>query len=172
MASESEHRAAIDKFRAFYDETLCRHVGSRPPDPYPGQRVNAYRVEALRSFKRTYLPQNHELAKVNFRRTAHNLRNDSAGLNNFLAAMEPQLLEACRVEAHNPAHVPRGELKEIKVRDPQGVHIFTKFIGGLNERGEEECFVKSMGRPGRVGRLNPNPESSAALRLWNGAQGV
>jgi hypothetical protein len=142
VANPSQHRNAIDKFRAYYDDTLTRHVGARPPEPFAGQTVTDYRIEALRSFKQTYLPRAHKLYGVNFRRTAHNLRNDSAALNDFLSVMEPQLLAACRTEANNPAHVPRGELKKIEEYDQTGHLKMIKFIG-------QESFVKQMMRPGR-----------------------
>jgi hypothetical protein len=142
MASADEHRFHIDKYREYYDQALTRHVGARPPEPFPGQTLTDYRIEALRSFKQSYLPQNHELYGVNFRRTRASFRNDAAGLNAFLSTIEPQLLAACVTEANNPAHVPPGELKQIEVLDETGRLRMTKFIG-------QECFVKAMGRPGR-----------------------
>jgi hypothetical protein len=163
MATEAEHRIAIDRFRQYYDETLCRHVGSRPPDPFPGQTVNEYRVEALRAFKKTYLPQTHQYAKINFRKLRASHRNDNAGLNIILAGFEPDVLAACLVEANNPVHVPKGELKEIKVRDATGVHTFTKFIG-------QECFTKMFGRPGKRVVINRNPADTSPLREWHGAR--
>src|SRR5262245_38543849 len=120
MATEAQHRMAIDRFREYYDQTLTRHVGARPPDPQAGMSVTDYRVEALRAFKQTYLPPTHDLYKINFRRTRANYRDDSASLNAFLSAIEPQLLAACRTEANNPAHLEPGQLKAINEYDQTG----------------------------------------------------
>jgi hypothetical protein len=97
-----------------------------------GQTVTDYRREMCRQFKRTFLPQNHDLYRVNYR----GLKNDS------LQALEPQLLQACVVEANNPNTVDPGEFRKIEVRNQYGQLQMTKFIG-------PECFVKQMGRPGR-----------------------
>jgi hypothetical protein len=162
MTTEAQHRTVIDQFRQYYDETLCRHVGARPPTPFPGQTVSDYRVEALRSFKRTYLPQNHDLAKVNFRRERHNHRNDEAGFAELLAGLEPQVLAACLLEANNPLHVPKGQLKEIKRMDQTGHLRMIEFIG-------QESFVKQMTIPGRRVRINQNPTPNDAQQRWHGA---
>src|SRR5215467_16391424 len=102
MPSEQEHFDAARKFQAYYDETL-RKVGMRAPQPVLGQTVNTYRRETLRTLKRTFLPQNHELYQVQYRQ----LKADALGV------LEPQLLNACVVEANNPIHVPPGELRKI-----------------------------------------------------------
>jgi hypothetical protein len=142
MATEAQHRHAIDKFRSYYDETLTRHIGARPPDPFPGQSLIDYRIDACAAFKKTYLPQNHDLYKVNFKKTRATLRDDTTALNAFLEVIEPQLLAACKVEANNPLHVPPGELKQINRLDQTGHVKMTEFIG-------QDCFVKQMMRPGR-----------------------
>jgi hypothetical protein len=103
MASEQEHYAAAQKYQEYYDNVL-RKVGMRAPQPTLGQKVNDYRVETLRMMKRTFLPQNHPLYKVNYR----GLRDDSA----TISAFEPQLLNAVPIEAYNPAHVPPGEKED------------------------------------------------------------
>jgi hypothetical protein len=84
--------------------------------------------------KRTFLPQNNEYYRVNYR----GLRNDSAALN----ALEPLALAEVLVQAKNPLNVPKGEIREIKEYDRGGRHMSSKFIG-------QESFVKAMGRPGR-----------------------
>ena len=131
MSSEQEHFDAARRFQAYYDETL-RRVGARAPQPVLGQSVNDYRRETLRQFKRTFLPEVHDLYKVNYR----GLKADA------LQVFEPQLLQACVVEANNPAHVPRGELRKIEAFDQYGQVKTIKWIG-------QESFVKAMGRPGR-----------------------
>src|SRR6516165_1633729 len=131
MSSEQEHFDAARKFQAFYDETL-RKVGVRAPQPVLGETVNHYRRETLRSLKRTFLPQTHPLYEVQYRE----LKADALGV------LEPQLLEACVVEANNPAHVPPGELRKIEEFDQYGQVKTIRFVG-------PESFVKQMGRPGR-----------------------
>src|SRR5262249_53435179 len=104
----------------------------RAPEPVLGQTVNDYRRESLRTMKRTFLPPAHDLYKVNYR-----------GLQSgVLKAFEPQLLAAVVVEANNPVHVPRGELRKIEEFDELGKTRMFRFVG-------QECFVKQMGRPGR-----------------------
>ena len=131
MASEQEHFDAARKFQAYYDDTL-RKVGMRAPQPVLGQTCNDYRRETLRTLKRTFLPQVHELYKVNFRGLPADV------LNPF----ETQLLSAVVVEANNPIHVPAGELRKIEELDEYGKLKTIRWIG-------QESFVKQMGRPGR-----------------------
>ena len=131
MPSEQEHFDAARKFQAFYDETL-RKVGMRAPQPVLGQTVNTYRRETLRTLKRTFLPQNHELYRIQFRGLPADV------LNPF----EAQLLSAVVVEANNPIHVPVGELRKIEELDEYGKLKTIRWIG-------QESFVKQMGRPGR-----------------------
>jgi hypothetical protein len=124
-------RAALRTHQSRYDEVL-RRVGSRAPDPVLGQDELTYRQEVCRMMKQTFLPRNHELFAVQMRQ----LRADA------LNAIEPQLFAAVEVEAFNPAHVLPGELMSREVIDPYGKTTMIKFVG-------PECFVKSMGRPGR-----------------------
>ena len=131
MPSEQEHFDAARKFQAFYDETL-RKVGMRAPQPVLGQTVNTYRRETLRTLKRTFLPQNHELYQIQFRGLPADV------LNHF----EAQLLSAVVVEANNPIHVPVGELQKIEELDEYGKLKTIRWIG-------RESFVKQMGRRGR-----------------------
>jgi hypothetical protein len=67
VATQQEHFDASRKFQAYYDETL-RNIGMRAPQPVLGQTCNDYRRETLRTIKRTFLPQNHELYQVQMRR--------------------------------------------------------------------------------------------------------
>src|SRR5215831_12232706 len=131
MSTPEQHFDAARKFQAYYDDTL-RKVGMRAPQPVLGETVNHYRRETLRNLKRTFLPQNHDLYQVQYRA----LQADA------LAVFEPQLLQACVVEANNPAHVPPGELRKIEEYDEYGKVKTIRFIG-------QESFVKQMGRPGR-----------------------
>src|SRR5262249_14600810 len=109
-----------------------RQVGMRAPQPIRGQTTNDYRRETLRIIKRTFLPPAHDLYQVNYR----GLRADA------LQALEPQLLQAAVIEANNPAHVPRGELKKLEEMDEYGKVRSIRYI-------DQESFVKQMGRPGR-----------------------
>jgi hypothetical protein len=131
MPSEQDHFDAARKFQAFYDETL-RKIGARAPQPVLGETVNHYRRETLRNLKRTFLPQNHDLYQVQCRQ----LPADALGV------LEPQLLNACIVEANNPAHVPPGELRKVEQIDQYGQVKTINWIG-------RESLVKAMGRPGR-----------------------
>jgi len=131
MSTPEQHFDAARKFQEFYDQAL-RKVGARAPQPTLGQTVNNYRRETLRQLKRTFLPPAHDLYKVNYR----GLEADA------LQVFEPQLLNACVVEAYNPAHVPLGELRKVEELDEYGKLKTIKWIG-------RESFVKQMGRPGR-----------------------
>jgi hypothetical protein len=131
MSTEQDHFDAARKFQAFYDETL-RKVGARAPQPTLGQSCNDYRRETLRNLKRTFLPPAHDLYQVQYRQ----LKSDA------LPIFERQLLDACIVEANNPAHVPAGELRKIEEIDPYGQVKTINWIG-------QDCFVKQMRRPGR-----------------------
>jgi hypothetical protein len=131
MSTPEEHFDAARKFQEFYDNTL-RKVGMRAPQPVLGTTVNNYRRETLRTLKRTFLPQNHELYRIQFRGLPADV------LNPF----EAQLLNAVVVEANNPAHVPPGELRKIEELDEYGKLKTIRWIG-------QESFVKAMGRPGR-----------------------
>jgi hypothetical protein len=131
VATPEEHFSASKKFQEYYDETL-RKVGVRAPQPVLGETVNHYRRETLRSLKRTFLPQTHPLYEVQYRE----LKADALGV------LEPQLLEACVVEANNPAHVPPGELRKIEEFDQYGQVKTIRFVG-------PESFVRQMMRPGR-----------------------
>jgi len=130
MASQQEHFDASRKFQAYYDEAL-RKVGMRAPQPVLGETVNHYRREALRTMKKTFL-QHHPLYEVQMRE----LKADA------LQVFEPQVLQACVVEANNPAHLEPGELRKIEEMDEYGKVRTIKWIG-------QESFVKQMGRPGR-----------------------
>src|SRR5262245_19805806 len=131
MATPEEHFDASRKFQEYYDATL-RQVGMRAPQPVLGTTVNNYRRETLRTIKRTFLPQNHPLYQVQMRE----LKADA------LQVFEPQVLQACVVEANNPAHLEPGELKKIEEFDEYGKVKTIRWIG-------QESFVKQMGRPGR-----------------------
>jgi hypothetical protein len=131
VPTPEQHFDASRQFQAYYDETL-RRVGARAPQPVLGQPVNDYRRETLRQLKRTFLPQNHDLYQVQYRR----LPPDA------LQVFEPQLLKAVVQEANNPIHVPPGELRKIEEMDEYGKVRSIRWIG-------QDCFVKQMMRPGR-----------------------
>lgn len=148
MSTDQQHFEASRRFQEYYDATL-RQVGSRAPAPSLGMTVNNYRRETLRTLKRTFLPQNHDLYQVQYR----DLKADA------LDALEPQLLKAVAVEAVNPAHVPPGELKKIERMDEYGKVKCVEFIG-------QESFVKAMTRPGRrvVKFMAPADGNGRAIR--------
>src|SRR5215472_14883906 len=131
MSSAEEHLSACLKFQEYYDDTL-RKIGMRAPQPVLGTTVNDYRRETLRTIKKTFLPQDHELYRIQFRGLPADV------LNPF----EAQLLSAAVVEANNPIHVPPGELRKIEELDEYGKLKTIRWIG-------QESFVKAMGRRGR-----------------------
>jgi hypothetical protein len=131
MATEQQHFAAARQYQAYYDEAL-RNVGVRVPGPVLGQTCNDFRRETCRHLKRTFLPQIHDLYKVNYR----GLEADT------LAIFEPQLLQACVTEANNPAHLQPGEIRKVERLDETGRVRCIDWIG-------QESFVRAMGRPGR-----------------------
>jgi hypothetical protein len=131
MASEQDHFKACRQFQEYYDQTLSK-VGTKAPAPLLGQNVYDYRRETLRTLKRTFLPQNHDLYQVQYR----SLRSDA------LEALEPQLLRAVVTEAVNPANLEPGELRMIPKIDPQTGVKTNNWYG-------QDSFVKFMGRPGR-----------------------
>jgi len=131
VSTPEQHFDDARKFQEFYDNTL-RKIGMRAPQPVLGETVNNYRRETLRTIKKTFLPSNHELYRIQFR-----------GLpSDVLNPFEAQLLSAAVVEANNPIHVPRGELRKIEEMDEYGKVKTIKWIG-------QESFVRQMMRPGR-----------------------
>jgi hypothetical protein len=148
MSTDQQHFDAARQYQAYYDQTL-RKVGAKAPQPTLGQSVNDYRRETLRNLKRTFLPKVHPLYEVQYR----SLRSDA------LQALEPQLLQACVVEANNLAHVPPGELKKIERMDEYGKVRCVEFVG-------QESFVKQMTRPGRrvVKFLAPSDSYGRSVR--------
>jgi hypothetical protein len=152
IPSEQQHFNASREYQAYYDSYL-RNVGGRAPEPTLGQTVNDYRRETCRMFKRTFLPQNHELYQVNYR----GLQADA------LPVYEKQLLEASVQHATNPQTlgVLPGEYKPVKTHNPYtGAVDAIKFIGHWDPATRsEDSFVKYMGRPGRLARIrNPTTD--------------
>jgi hypothetical protein len=145
MSTPQQHFDAARKFQEYYDETL-RNIGARAPQPTLGQTVNDYRRETLRTIKRTFLPQNHDLYKVNYR----GLKADA------LDVFEPQLLATAKVEAFNPATVEPGQFREIVKRDPRNGYEERQFIG-------PRSFVYDMKRPGRRTTLRQMQETAERL---------
>jgi hypothetical protein len=133
LTFEKDHFDVNRQIQEKYQNTLDQ-IGVRVPPPVLGQSVNEYRCEMLRQLKRTFLPQNNEYYRLNYR----GLKNDSAALN----ALEPLALQEILVQAQNPMNVPKGEIREIKEYDRDGRHIASRFIG-------QDSFVKFMSRPGR-----------------------
>jgi hypothetical protein len=132
VAPEQEHLSACRKWQEYFDNHL-RDVGARVPEPTLGQHPNDYLRESCRTFKRSFLPPNHDLYQVQWR----GLRGDA------LDALVPQLMTACKAEANNPNTVPPGEFRQVKVHNPYTGRVDAiKFIG-------PECFTKQLGRPGR-----------------------
>jgi hypothetical protein len=136
--TEQEHFDRARDYQEYYDNSL-REVGVRAPPPKLGQTVNDYRRETLHALQKALLQKHPEYSKTEFRE----LRNDS------LAVFEPQALQACVLERKNPANIPPGEIKPIKVFDEYGRLKYTEFYGGRLPNGEQTCFTQEWTRPGR-----------------------
>jgi hypothetical protein len=131
MATEQEHFQACRRFQEYYDQVLSK-VGSKAPAPSPGQAVNHYRRESLRTFKRTFFAQTHPLYPIQMRA----LPDDA------IEPIETQVLAAVPVEAINPANYEPGEIRLVPWTDPQTGRKENRFYG-------QHSFVKDMMRPGR-----------------------
>ena len=136
MASPQQHFEASRKWQEHYQREV-EDIGLNIPPPTLGQSTNDYRREMMRLMKKTFLPQAHELSRVNMR-----------GLpDTALAGIELALLPAVKVEAFNPLTVPKGEFREIVKTDANGLKTRC-FVG-------QEHFTKFMGRPGRLAKFRP-----------------
>src|SRR5215813_11417425 len=102
MSSPQEHYDAARRYQEYFDSAL-RKVGMRAPQPTLGETVNDYRRKVLVQAKKTFLPRTHELRQFSL----DDVRPDA------LKVIEPQILDACVVEASNPANVPASELRKI-----------------------------------------------------------
>src|SRR5215813_4969607 len=130
MASEQQHFDASRRWQEHYQKEL-EDLGLNVPSPTLGQSTNDYRREMMRLLKQTFIPTTHDLYKVQMRQLP----------DDVLAGFEQMLLPACRVEAFNPATVPKGEIRKVVKTDANGLKV-RHFIG-------RDSFVKFMGRPGR-----------------------
>jgi hypothetical protein len=147
--TEQQHFNACRQYQAYYDNAF-RDVGGHVPQLTFGQTVNNYRRECLRAFKRTFLPQNHELYQIQYR-----------GLSpDALPVFEKQLLEACVQHATNPQTLGGlpGEYKQVKARNPYTDRVDAiHFIGHWDAASQSErsfCADPAYGfRPGRVAKI-------------------
>ena len=114
-----------------FDQEL-RDINWRAPPPTLGQSPDDYARETCRLLKRKYLPQTHDLYKINYR----GLRADA------LYSFVPQLLQAVKKEAVNPNNFEPGEIRMIPKVDPVTGVRSNEFYG-------RDHFTKFMGRPGR-----------------------
>jgi hypothetical protein len=130
--SPEERTHAINEFRARYNTALAS-VGFIAPPPVAGQTVGGYRRHALQTFANSLLPQNHKFAQLNFESLPFQT----------IKIFEPQILNDCVFEATNPANVPKGEMKMVKVINDQTGRVEKNVWIG------QECFTKQMMRPGR-----------------------
>jgi hypothetical protein len=138
VPNEQQHFDIARQWQAEFDKTL-EDPGARAPAPVLGQKANDYVREQMRVMKKTYLPQNHDVYRVNMR----GLPADA-----IIPTWETMLKPAIQKEAYNPAHVPKGEMREIKRKNINGQTV-SQFIGHLDDRGNEVSFIKQHGRPGR-----------------------
>ena len=150
--TDRDHLERSREYQVLYDDAM-REVGVPIPAPVLGQTANEYRRKTLHALQQATIPRNHPLHEVNF----YDLQSDA------LQVIEPQLLQASKAERTNPANVPLGQLKPIKVFDPYGHVTMTKFIG-------QESFVKQMGRAGRrvVAFMRPLTDT---IQMFNSPRG-
>jgi hypothetical protein len=130
MATPDQHFDAARRWQEHY-QAQVEDLGCNIPPPTLGQSTNDYRREMMRLLKQTFIPRNHDLYKVQMR----------ALPDDVLSGFEQMLLPAVKVEAYNPATVPKGEIREVVKTDSNGLRV-RNFIG-------QESFVKRMMRPGR-----------------------
>jgi hypothetical protein len=166
MITDQDHFDRARDYQEYYDNAL-REVGIRIPAPVLGETADYYRRETLHALQQALL-RNHQatptqpsLQGVNFR----TLPNDDT-LKNF----ETQALKACVAERKNPANVPPGEIKPIKVRDDYGRIKHTEYIGGLLPNGEQTTFIHQVGRVGRrvVAFMRPLTDT---IQMFNSPRG-
>src|SRR6516162_499902 len=130
MANPQQHFDAARRWQEHY-QAQVEDLGCNIPPPTLGQSTNDYRREMMRLLKQTFIPQTHDLYKVQMRQLP----------DDVLAGFEQMLLPAVKVEAFNPLTVPKGEIREVVRTDANGLKV-RHFIG-------QDSFVKFMGRPGR-----------------------
>ena len=121
MFTPQEHFDASRQFQAYFDDAL-RKVGVRAPQPVLGQSVNDYRRETCRMLKRQFLPEAHELYKVNYR--------------SWQGVGAPVTRSMRGSSQREPA------LRKIEEHDEYGALKMIKFVGPVS-------FVRGMMRPGR-----------------------
>jgi hypothetical protein len=128
---QMQEQSAARIYQERYDMAL-QPWGRRAPEPVLGESIDKYRRKTLIKMKRQ-LPDDHKLRKVQVNQMEPDVLN----------IFEPQIMTACREEAINPMTVPRGELRLVPSKDPNGLTI-NNFIG-------QESFVKLLDcyRPGR-----------------------
>src|SRR5262249_29991565 len=131
MASEQEHFEASRKWQEHLQREVGDEVGLQIPGPTMGQSSNDYLRERMRQLKRTFLPPNHNLSRVNMRGLPADVLTGTLNM----------LIPAVKTEAFNPLTVPKGEMREIVKTDANGLKV-RHFIG-------QDHFTKFMMRPGR-----------------------
>jgi hypothetical protein len=131
MALDPQERMQrINQWREHHNQTLAP-IGFEVPLPKAGQSVGGYRRYAAQIIADSTLPQTDSYAKMDWEGMPFDV------FKNF----EPQLYQHAVVEYQNPQNVPKGEMRAIKRRLPNGQDT-TEFIG-------QDSFCKFMGRPGR-----------------------
>ena len=109
--------------------------GLRAPHPVLGEDIDRYRRQLLIQAKRQ-LPDDHPLRGIQIKQ----LRDDA------LAALEPQIYDACQKAARRADTVPvDAPLRRVETRDANGLTI-VDWIG-------QRSFVHDFTRPGRLARI-------------------
>ena len=100
MLTPQEHAEQISKYRVYFNRQL-EPIGVEAPTPKAGQKGGDYRRKALQTFADSLLPQHHTFAQMPW---TDKERMPYDVLKNF----EPQLLQHCVTEYHNPNNAWRG----------------------------------------------------------------
>jgi hypothetical protein len=149
MLSPEERTQRINEWRHHFNERL-KDIGYEVPLPRAGQSVGGYRRFVAQTIADSLLPQSHSFAKMDWLNMPFDV------YKNF----EPQHLTHAITEYQNPLNVPRGEMREIKKRLPNGQEVI-EFVG-------QDNFCRFLNRPGRrvvSFRTDQGPVSASGMFL-------
>src|SRR5262245_53369150 len=113
MASEREHFENARQWQEYFQREVGDEVGLQIPAPIMGQTSNDYQRETMRLLKRTFLPKNHPLYKMNMRALPADVLpgiRDNL-INGRPATREDPGITSIKFEAENPINVPKGEIR-------------------------------------------------------------
>ena len=120
----------INEWRAHYNDKL-KDIGFEVPIPKVGESVGGYRRRSAQVIADSALPQTQSFARMPWATMDFDI----------FKTFEPELYQHAVVEYRNPQNVPKGEMREIRKRLPNGQDVI-EFVG-------QDNFCRLMGRPGR-----------------------